>query len=81
MNKILYYVCEKMCICWSYKHFSIQCNHELISETVFKLKVLARKAQCAYPKMQFSPPNECVDVWQYNGSFFFVVVCYCSDVS
>jgi len=50
-----------MCICWSYKHF-IQYNHEYISETVFKLKVTPKKAQYAYPKMQFSPPNEHVDV-------------------
>ena len=62
MNKILYYICEKMCICWSYKHFSIQYNHESISETVFKLKVAPKKVQYAYRKTQFSPPNERVDV-------------------
>ena len=51
-----------MCICWSYKHFSIQYNHESISETVFKLKVAPKKVQYAYRKTQFSPPNERVDV-------------------
>jgi len=62
VNKILYYICEKICICWSYKHFSIRYNHDLISETEFNLKVAPKKAQYAYPKMQLSPPNERVDV-------------------
>jgi len=44
------------------KHFSVQYKHESISETVFKLKVAQKKSQYAYPKMQFSPPNEPVDV-------------------
>lgn len=44
------------------KNFSIQYNNESISKTVFKLKVAPKKAQYAYPKMRFSPPNEHVDV-------------------
>jgi len=59
---MLYYIYEKMCICCSYKNFSMQYNRELIRETVFKLKVAPIMFQYAYPKMQFGPPNERVDV-------------------